>query len=119
MLAGLAPGPGRADPKLTGRVTDVPDELRQAVIYHLQHDFVYPDLVVWDFQFIQPYITGGIAICGQLNLADSTRRYVGMQPFYAIYVSGNVTSAGIVAKRQNEDPVLSNRAAFKIACGQQ
>ncbi len=105
-----------AQPKPNGRVTDVPDNVRQAVIDHLQHTFVYPDLVIWHFEYMQPYPTGGLAICGNLDLPDSTRHYERAQPFYAHYVDGRVVESGIVSPRQNEDPVFSNRAAFGIAC---
>ncbi len=96
---------------------EVPDDLQHAVIEHLQHTFIYPDLVIWHFKYMQPYPTSGIAICGTLDLPDSTRRYEAAQPFYARYLDGRVLESGIVSPRQNEDPVASNRAAQEIACG--
>ena len=106
--SGPASVPGRSD--------DVPADMRQAVIDHFARSFLLPQLVLWDFQFRQPYPTGGIAVCGGVNYPDSTRQYVGKMPFFARFQSGRIVQAGIVAKSHVEDPVHANANAFKIAC---
>ena len=115
-VAYLSAAHGQVIPK--GRVEIVPDDVRQAVIAATQRTFIYPQLVIWKFDFIQPYPTDGIAVCGRVNFPNSTRRYVGEQPFYAHMIGGQVIESGVVAQRQNEDPVLANAAAYKIACGE-
>ena len=117
ILALMCAGAAHAQVVPKGRVDDVPDDVRQAVIDRMQRTFIYPMLVIWKFDFIRPYPTDGIAICGRLNFPDSTRHYVGEQPFFAHMSGGRVTESGIVARRQNEDPVLANANAYKIACG--
>ena len=102
---------------LTGRVPDVPDDIRQIVIEKLQKTFIYPMLTIWKFDFMQPYPTEGVSVCGRVNFANSTRHYIGEQNFYAHLRGGKVFEAGIVARRAQEDPVLGNATAYKVACG--
>ena len=98
------------------RVTDVPDTLRQAVIEQLQKTLVYPELAIWQFDYMQPYPTEGVAVCGRVNYPNSTRRYVGYLKFFAHMRDGHVIKAGIVSPSVRDDPVLSNATAYKIAC---
>ncbi len=114
MTALLPAAHGQSIPK--GRVDVVPDDIRQEVIAQMQRTFVYPQLVIWKFDFMQPYPTDGMAVCGRVNFPSSTRRYIGEQAFFAHLRNGKVAESGIVAQRQNEDPVLANAAAYKIAC---
>jgi hypothetical protein len=114
-LACLNGARGQAVPK--GRVENVPDDIRQAVIAEMQRTFVYPQLVIWKFDYMQPYPTEGIAVCGRVNFPSSTRHYVGEQQFFAHLTNGEVIGSGIVAHRQNEDPVFASAAGYKIACG--
>ena len=98
------------------RVTDVPETIRNAVIDRLQKNFVYPQLTIWKFDYMQPYPTEGISVCGRVNYLNSTRRYVGELNFFAHIRDGKVVQAGIVSHSVREDPVLGNADAYKIAC---
>jgi hypothetical protein len=124
VLAVVTAGPGAAQPAsppaampaLTGRSDDVPPDMQQAVIEKFARSFLLPQLVMWDFGFMQPYPTGGIAVCGFVNYPDSTRQYVGKLPFFARFQAGRIVQAGIVARSHLEDPVHASADAHKIAC---
>lgn len=100
-----------------GRSDDVPPEVRQAVTDRFARGFLLPNTVMWKFDYTQPYPTGGLAVCGRVNYQNSTRRYVGEQPFFARLQDGRVIQSGIVARSKIEDPVHANANAFAIACG--
>ena len=112
--AGAAAPTGQSAP---GRSDDVPQALRQAVMDKMARGFVLPDSVVWKFDFTQPYPTGGTSVCGRVNYQNSTRRYVGEQPFFARLLSGRVIKAGIISPSKIEDPVHAVADAFAVACG--
>jgi hypothetical protein len=114
----IPPGPAKSDAlAVRGRSDDVPADMQQAITDHFMHSFVLPQLVLWDFRFLQPYPTGGIAVCGTVNYPNSTRQYAGKVPFFARFENGRIIQAGIVARSHFEDPVHANANAYKIACG--
>ena len=101
-LALIVPAQGQPAPK--GRVSDVPDDVRQAVIDRLSKTFLYPQLVIWKFDFAQPYPTGGTSIWG-----PTTTR--------APRPDGRIVQANIGAARQNEDPGGADATGYQVACG--
>ncbi len=105
-----------APPVVAGRSDDVPADMRQAIADHFARSFLLPQLVRWDFLFLQPYPTGGTAVCGLVDYPNSTRQYVGKLPFFARFQNGRIVQSGIVARSYMEDPVHANANAYKIAC---
>jgi hypothetical protein len=99
--------------------TDIDDlsvEAKDLIKEKLKKIFMYPDLVLWKYDSLRPYPTGGVAVCGQVNYPDSTRAYTGYRPFFAVIRDGKLFSADVPA-REDRDPRQEWLAAFHIACG--
>jgi hypothetical protein len=109
--AGAQPAPAEA-----GR-TEVPPAMRQLVIDHFAKSFVLPQLVIWKFDYAQPYPTGGTAVCGRVNYPDISRRYVGEQPFFVRFKDGVLVESAMMSRLAIDDPVGASRHAYTIACG--
>jgi hypothetical protein len=96
---------------------DVPAWIKQAVKDHYARQFMMPDVVIWKFDYTQPYPTGGTAICGRVNYTNSIHRYVGFQRFYALIKYHRLIESAIVSVSLMEDPVHASADAYAIACG--
>lgn len=105
-----------AAPAASGWAAPVPKALQQPVIDHFRGVFVLPDLVIWQFDQAKPYPLGGMTVCGHVNILNSTRRYMGLQPFYAVVRDGAWVEGDIVGNKV-QDPTGAVAASYKTLCG--
>jgi hypothetical protein len=101
----------------TASVDDLSADAKQVIKDHFRKNFMLPDIVLWKFDYLRAYPTGGTAVCGRVNFPNSTRQYVGYKPFYALFQHGDLTGSVIVA-REEADPERASPKSYNIACGQ-
>lgn len=106
LLVAAAPPP--SDP--------VPPALQDVIIAKISTTLVLPASAIWQFDRSQPYALGGTLVCGRVNYQISTRRYVGMSPFYAVVNDGKVSEWALVSTEYKLDPTGATTLAYKQHC---
>ena len=105
ILAAAAP----ADP--------VPVDMQQKIIAHFSPAMVLPQTTIWHFDRMAPFVLGGVTVCGRVNYQNSTKKYLGLEPFYAVVQDGAVNDGGISSNDKLLDPEGSVAFSYKQHCG--
>ncbi|HTZ69234.1 MAG TPA: hypothetical protein VMB71_01150 [Acetobacteraceae bacterium] len=95
----------------------VSTNLQQSIVASLGRMMVLPQTTVWQFDWSKPGPAGGTLVCGHVNYQDSTRHYLGLQPFFAIVRNGKVAESGIQTKSGAVDPTGAISYSYDQYCG--
>jgi hypothetical protein len=93
-----------------------PDPKQRAMIdAYFSPQFVWPDQAIWRYLKTQPFLDGTLW-CGQVNEMNSSRRYLGFQPFYVTLYADGVHEGAIMGSA-HDDPTGTLRGMLKQRCG--
>jgi len=93
----------------------VPMDVRDIVEDAIAKDLPLPETAEWHFDFMAPYAGGGDVVCGQVNYQSLQRKYVGLNNFYAIVKSQEVTLA-VLQSPAWFDTTGQEAVKFKLLC---